>query len=248
MRISFVIPAYNEADYISGALASITEQVREHGCDAEVIVVDNASTDETTSVAASYPGVRVVREERKGIVWARRAGYEAATGQLIANIDADNRLTPGWLNTVLTEFAADEELLALSGPLEYYDLPRWKRVLVSWVFYRTGYAFAWVSGKLFGKHGMLQGGNYIVRREVIERIGGFDTSIEFYGEDIDVGRRISEIGKILWTFRLPIYSSARRMDGEGFFVMGYTYAMNFLWTTFLKRPFSKTYTDYRNYN
>src|SRR5688572_26560882 len=101
VKISFVIPAYNEADGIGDCLRSIIAEIDRTGGDAEIIVANNASTDATRRVAESFPGVKVVDEPRKGIVWARRAGYLASSGELIANIDADNRLTPGWLKTVI---------------------------------------------------------------------------------------------------------------------------------------------------
>jgi GT2 family glycosyltransferase len=47
---------------------------------------------------------------------------------------------------------------------------------------------------LFRKGSMLQGGNYVVRREALDLINGYDTSIDFYGEDTDVGRRLHEVG------------------------------------------------------
>src|ERR1700679_3470981 len=123
MRLSFVVPAYNEEAYLPACLESICEQIRTLPAGTcEIIVVNNASTDGTREVALRYPGVTVVDEMRKGLTFARQAGFAASTGNLIANVDSDSRLTPGWVATVLKTFEEEPELAALSGPVVYYDL------------------------------------------------------------------------------------------------------------------------------
>src|SRR6185437_2015342 len=107
------------------------------GRDVEIIVVNNASTDKTKEVALKYSGVTVVDEEHKGLVWARRAGFLASHGELIANVDADTMLTPGWIEKVFKEFEKDPKLVALSGPFIYYDLPKLTRFFVKG-FYLIG--------------------------------------------------------------------------------------------------------------
>lgn len=245
MRISFVIPAYNEERRLPICLAAVERELSRTPCDAEVIVVNNASTDRTGEVARGYAWVRVVDEPRKGLVRARHAGLMAATGELIANIDADTMLTEGWLETVLTEFAKDEQLAALSGPFIYYDLSASHRALTR-VFYVAGYLSHLVNQHILRIGAMLQGGNFIVRRTHLEQAGGFDTSIEFYGEDTDVARRISKVGKVKWTFRLPMYASGRRLASEGIVTMGLRYAGNYLHTLVRGKPLTETYTDIRD--
>ncbi len=110
MKLSFVIPAYNEEHYIGDCLESILKQKDGAKCEVEVIVVNNASTDGTAAVVSRYPWVRLVNEPHKGIVWARHAGFDAAKGDLIANVDSDSRLTPGWINKVADAFANDKNL------------------------------------------------------------------------------------------------------------------------------------------
>src|SRR5579875_3646881 len=122
MRMSFVVPAYNEEAYLQDCLRSILREAQACREEVEIIVVNNASTDRTRQVALQFPSVKVVDELRKGLTYARQAGLDASTGYLVANVDADSRLTPGWLRRVLDEFEANPKLLALSGPLVYYDL------------------------------------------------------------------------------------------------------------------------------
>jgi glycosyltransferase involved in cell wall biosynthesis len=133
--VSFVVPAYNEAGYLRPTLAAILREARSVDVAAEIVVVDNASTDGTRQVAESFPGVRVVAEPRKGLVQARQAGYLATTGDLIANIDADTVLPEGWLRKALEILAAEPELAAVSGPYTYYDVPWHTNALVGF-FYR----------------------------------------------------------------------------------------------------------------
>ena len=122
MRLSFVIPAYNEEAYLPACLDSILAQTQAVGVEAEIVVVNNASTDRTREVALGYPSVHLVDEPRKGLTFARQAGFAASHGELIANVDSDSRLTPGWVAQVLAAFKSQPNLVALSGPLVFYDL------------------------------------------------------------------------------------------------------------------------------
>ena len=244
MELSFVIPAYNEEKVLAKCLASVVEQVREIGDrKIEIIVVNNASTDRTKEIAASFPEVLVVDESRKGLVRARRAGFEASKGALIANIDADTVLTPGWLKKVFEEFSGDEGLVALSGPFIYYDLRPAHRAMVR-VFYGFGYLSHLFNQFVLKKGSMLQGGNFILRRFALERIGGYDTeNFEFYGEDTDLARRLPAVGTVKYTFSLPMYASGRRLAEEGIIRMGLKYGINYFWTIVFKKPFTKKYKD-----
>ena len=131
MKISFVIPAYNEEKMIGKCLKSVFDEINRSrtsidSTGVEVVVVDNASTDRTREEALKFPNVTVVRENLKGLVYARRAGWVATVGDIVANIDADTMVPAGWLSTVMSEFAKDKNLVALSGPYLYYDIPVWK--------------------------------------------------------------------------------------------------------------------------
>ncbi|OGZ01269.1 MAG: glycosyl transferase family 2 [Candidatus Liptonbacteria bacterium RIFCSPLOWO2_01_FULL_56_20] len=244
MKLSFVIPAYNEEAYIGKCLGSIERELRGARYDAEVIVVNNASTDRTKTIAKGFAGVRIVDEPTKGIVWARRAGLRAAAGELIANIDADAVLPRGWLANVLREFEKNPALICLSGPHVYYDLSKSARFFVA-VFYGLGFLFYLLNRFVLRIGSLVQGGNFVVKRWALERIGGYDTTINFYGEDTDIARRLHTIGPVKFTFGLPIYISGRRLAREGILRTGLRYAINFFWVTFRKRPFDTTSTDIR---
>ena len=246
MKLSFVIPAYNEELYLPACLESILAQTQILSSDTgvEIIVVNNASSDRTHEIAASYPGVTVVDELRKGLPFARQAGFEASTGDLIANVDADSRLTPGWVDKVLQEFTGLPTLVALSGPVQYYDLTPWQSVQVQ-LFYLLAFVLYCLNRYLLRAGSMVQGGNFVLRREALASIGGFNTDIAFYGEDTDIARRLNRVGKVVFTFQLKMFSSARRLKKEGMLRIGMRYTINYLWTTFRKRPFTDEYIDIR---
>jgi glycosyltransferase involved in cell wall biosynthesis len=243
MRLSFVIPAYNEERYLGGCLESILNQTRDLP-DTEIIVVNNASTDSTRRLALSYPGVHVVDEPRKGLTYARQAGFAASSGSLIANVDSDCRLTPGWVARVLAEFDAEPTLAAFSGPLVYYDLTPRQRFAVR-IFYMTAFVTYLINRHILRVGSMVQGGNFVLNRTALEAIGGFNTNISFYGEDTDIARRLNAIGKVRFTFDLKMFSSARRLKHEGILTIAARYSINYLWTIFLKRPFTNTHIDIR---
>ncbi|HEY5057334.1 MAG TPA: glycosyltransferase family A protein [Terracidiphilus sp.] len=244
MRLSFVVPAYNEEAYLPDCLEAILEQTKDLAEPAEIIVVNNASTDRTREVALGYPGVRVVDEMRKGLTFARQAGFTASTGELIANVDSDSRLTPGWVAKVMKAFAEEPRMAALSGPFLYYDLTAQQRASV-WIFYAVAWWVYAINRWVLRAGGMVQGGNFVLRRTALEQIGGFDTSISFYGEDTDIARRVAKVGDVRFTFDLKMYSSARRLKKEGMLTMAGRYTINYFWTMFGKKPYTEEYTDIR---
>lgn len=244
VTISFVVPAYNEERNLGKTVAAIIDEVKRVGCVAEIIVVDNASTDGTGAVAASFPDVIVVHEPIKGLVQARRAGFQRAIGKLVANVDADTIVTAGWLSRVLAEFRRHPNLVALSGPYIYYDVPKRTRVAVR-AFYMMGYAFYVLNRFVLRVGSMLQGGNFVVRRAALEEIGGYNPAFSFYGEDTDLARRLNAVGSVKFTFRLPALSSGRRLLEEGLLKIGVRYSMNFVWATFRRRPFTEEWIDVR---
>jgi glycosyltransferase involved in cell wall biosynthesis len=237
MKISFVIPAYNEEKAIGHCLRSVLEEAKKGDYEMEITVVNNAGTDNTRQAALAFPGIRVIDEPRKGTSQARQTGFLASSGDLIANIDADTRLTPGWIDKVFREFSADPDLVAFSGPFIYYDLSRLERMAVKF-FYFLGYLVYLVNHKILKKGAMLQGGNFVLRRSALEKVGGYDTSFTFYGDDTEIAAKISKVGRVKFSFKFQIYTSGRRLKQEGIVRMGMRYALNHIWTLIFKRPFT----------
>lgn len=248
MKISFVVPAYNEQALLTRSLTAIRDEILRAGQvlgrDAEIIVVNNASTDNTREVAEAIAGVRVVDEPRKGLVQARWCGFEASTGELVANIDADTIIPPGWLTETMRQFARSKTLVALSGPYVYYGVPNKVNIVVG-AYYRAAYIAYMFNRFVLNVGSMLQGGNFVVKREAMLKLGSPSHRFSFYGEDTDMARRLSKVGGVKFTFRLPAQSSGRRLVGEGVFTIGLRYTMNFFWATFRKRPFTEVWEDIR---
>ncbi len=243
-RISFVVPAYNEEALLPACLAAIRAEIDRTGIAAEVLVVNNASTDGTQAIAAATPGVIVVQQPVKGLVQARSAGFEACTGELVANIDADTLLPPLWMDRVLEEFAADPGLVCVSGPYDYYDVPFRIRAAAR-MFYVVGFATYSFNRWVMRVGSMVQGGNFVLKREALVRAGGFDQSFTFYGEDTDIARRMNGVGRVKFTWALMAQSSGRRLRGDGLVMTGVRYSANYLWATYFRKPFTTAWNDYR---
>jgi glycosyltransferase involved in cell wall biosynthesis len=238
IKLSVIIPAYNEEKYIASSLESLIEKA---GKDIyEIIVVDNASTDNTAAIASKFKGVKVVREERKGLTRARQAGLMAAKGDLVAYIDADTHIKPHWFAYVKKEFSRNKRLVCLSAPYSLYDVSKWKRML-TWSYWNL---LAYPTYMLLMKY-MVLGANFVAKRSVLLKIGGFDETIEFYGEDTDIARRLHKIGKVKFLRKSLVSSSARRMEAEGWLKIGLKYTTNFVSEVLLHRPANQKYQDYR---
>ena len=235
--ISLVIPAYNEEKYISDCLRHALNQSG-HAF-FEIIVIDNASTDATAAIAEKFSGVRVVREEHKGLTRARQRGFLEARGDILAFVDADTRMPYGWGETIAYEFAADAKLACLSGPYYYYDVVGWQKALVWLYWHILALPVYWIVGY------MAVGGNFAISRSVLERMNGFDESIEFYGEDTDIARRARRFGQVKFSSRLVMPTSGRRLIGQGILRAGFLYVANFVSEVLLKRPVTKKYIDVR---
>ena len=242
MRISAVVCAYNEERLIAGALHSLLAQTR---VPDEVIVVNNASTDRTREVAASIPGVRIVDEPAKGLVRARAAGMRAATGDVLLYIDADCRAPLRLVERIERRLHLEPWTVAITGPYRFYDWD-WIGVAGARLYDYTLAPFAHVAAqRVLGIGAVLYGGNFAVRRAALQAIGGFDTSIEFHGEDTNLGRRLAAIGEVALCHDCYIHTSARRYKAMGRGRVFRLYVRNFWWETIHHRPKDVVHEDVR---
>ncbi len=224
MTISIVIPAYNEEKLIAQCIESCL-RYRTPSL-LEIVVVDNASTDRTAEIAARYPLVRVVRESRQGLGYARQKGFESMRGDVYASLDADSIIDADWLPRIEKELTDDPTLSCISGPYKFYDLPPWQQRLTD----------AWWSLAQYQKATVV-GGNFAARRSALEKIGGFNIEIPFWSEDAYIARRLSETGKIKFAIDFCNFSSARRLQGQGFMTVGAYYTVNYFSQMYFKKPF-----------
>jgi cellulose synthase/poly-beta-1,6-N-acetylglucosamine synthase-like glycosyltransferase len=193
LSLSVIVCAYNEERFLRSCLHSLLAQTR---LPDEILVVNNASTDATRAVAASILGVRIVDEPRKGLVVAREAGRRVAGGDILAYLDADCRAPLSWLERLERRFARRAGPVAVTGPYRYYDWDLRGRVLLRAYDLTIAPATHALVHDVLGVGAVLYGGNFAVRRDALSRIGGFDTSIDFHGEDTNLGRRLLALGTV----------------------------------------------------
>jgi glycosyltransferase involved in cell wall biosynthesis len=242
LAVSVIVCAHNEARYISACLHSLLAQSRPPD---EILVINNASTDTTRVVAAGIPHVRVVDEPRKGLVIARETGRREATGEILVYLDADCRAPLLWLERVERRFLRQPALLALSGPYRYYDWDWWGKALLRAYDFTVAPATQLLVKYILGIGTIFYGGNFAVRREALDAIGGFDTTIEFHGEDTNLGRRLYATGKVALCYDCYLYTSARRFMTMGNGAVFRLYVRNFTSELLHHRPKDATHLDVR---
>ena len=202
MRISLVIPALDESESIQECLAAIAAQTRPFD---EVILVDNGSTDGTAEVARAAAGalpLTVVAEPRAGVRWARDRGYEVATGDVVARIDADTRLDPGWAQAVEDYFGSPGAADAATGINFVYDGHSSKEDLVRQMGAERE---PWLGGELHGA-------NMAVRADAYRRAREFLVNRPDVHEDIDLSYALVKAGSSIAVVpKMAVGTSARRL-------------------------------------
>jgi cellulose synthase/poly-beta-1,6-N-acetylglucosamine synthase-like glycosyltransferase len=240
MKISLVIPAYNEEKYVGKCLDS---SLKNGGELFEIIVVNNASTDNTKNVvlsfASQYPKIRIVDEPQKGLTKARQRGLEEAEGDIVAYIDADGKMPAGWVEKINKYFEENNKVVCVSGPGVYYDQSFMGKIF-AWIYWVI---LAYPAYFLIGY--MVYGANFAARKSALVKIGGFDKNISFYGEDTDIARRLSKVGKVKFVLNLYVYNSARRIKNEGLVKTAIKYIINFISEVIMKKPATGEYKDIR---
>jgi len=236
--ISVVIPAHNEEAWIEGSVRSVLKQ-DDPGA-FEVIVVNNGSTDHTAQVARAA-GALVVDEARRGPAAARNAGVRISKGEIVAFLDADCVAPSGWLRSLVEPFH-DLDVTGVTGCFHFHD----SNHLAHRIMFRLhlGYVeptLIWFSRK-FLRFTPFSGANFAVRRSAFNRVGGFDESMTFWGEDTYIAHRLAAVGR---TRRVPfrVYSSARRYNEQGLLRPCFIYTINHIWILVFRRPFSKGFGE-----
>lgn len=209
MLISVVIPAFNEEAYLGATLASL-ERARAYlreraNLAAEIVVVDNGSTDATADVARGF-GAAIVNESWHNVARVRNSGARVAGGDVLVFVDADT-VVPEALLWRVAEVMAGPDCAGGAVDTDYRPAK-----LASKVYLR-----AWrVAGRLAG---VAQGATQFCRRDVFRALGGYDETL-FMGEDVDFYRRMKRSagrrkGGVVFVEDVRVVPSARRFDRWG---------------------------------
>ena len=238
--VSVVIPAYNEENYLPACLESIKRQ--DYAGEYEVIVVDNASTDNTAQIARDW-GAKVVYESKRSPACARQKGVEVATGKIIAFIDADTQAPAHWLSTIVWRFLCEPEMVSVSGPYAYCDAGKFSKIS-SYIGNFFNIVTDQLFRKVFGKGGAIWGCNFAVRRSALLEVGGFDTSIKFYGEEYELSLRLKKAGKGCIMPRLFVLTSARRLKRIGVVNQYWNWMVDYFSVLFWYTPIPENLEDW----
>ncbi len=236
--VSVVIPAHNEENYLLSCLESIKNQ--DYAGDYEVIVVDNASTDTTAQIARDW-GAKVVYEGKRSPACARQKGAEVATGKIIAFIDADTQAPIHWLSTIVWRFLCEPETVVISGPYAFYDAGKIARIASYGNF--ISIIIDQLFRRAFNKGSAVWGSNFAVRRSALLEVGGFDTSIRFYGEEYELSLRLAKAGKGGIIPRLFVLTSSRRLKRIGVVNQYWNWIVDYFSVLFWYKPISEELED-----
>jgi len=228
--VSVIIPAYNEEKCIENCLSSLLkldfpkEQF-------EIILVNNNSKDKTREIVQKkFPTVRIVDEEKQGVVFARIAGVNAAKGEIIAFTDADTIIPPDWLTKIEREYD-NPKIVAVGGPrlLSPYNFrAKIDNLLVNPFFFIF---------KSFPGH------NMSFRKKAYFACGGFSTQSNL-AEDFYINHQLKKVGKVV-IINNPVSTSSRRPLREWFF-FEIKYLINILFITLFNRSLFQKFKDFRD--
>jgi len=205
MRFSVIIPAYNESAYLPRLLASIRNaEVNFRGGTVEIIVSDNASTDDTAKIAREA-GCRVVHVEKRAIAAARNGGAEIATGEFFCFIDADSALHPETFNGIDRAMRDPRVIAGATGV--YLERSPPGLFVVYWMMM----PILWLTG--------LDTGVVFCRREDFLGVGGYNENL-LLAEDVDfllaLKRRGRKSGQKLTRLSgVKALGSTRKFDEHG---------------------------------
>lgn len=228
--LSIIIPTLNEEKYLPILLSQIKKQTFS---DYEIIVADAGSRDKTVEIAKSF-GCIITKggNPAKG----RNQGAKIARGEILWFIDADTILIPkDFLEKFLAEF--EKRKLDLASFSLYLGEKKIDRLI-----FNVYYFFAKILEKVFP----LAWNSIFVKKEVFDKIGGFDESLAF-AEDLDFVQRASKKFKYGYIKTEPVISSDRRLRKDGRFTTYFKYLVAGVHIIFfgpIKKPIFKYEYDY----
>lgn len=202
--VSVVIPVRDDAVELRACLALLARQSH---LPHEIVVVDNGSSDDSVSVALAA-GARVVPESRVGIPHAAATGYDAATGDLIARLDADSRPDADWVARII-EAMADPATDAVTGPGRFHDLPPLIRQIAGLVYLGSYYLLTWLAIA----NVPLWGSSMALRRSVWTRVSDLVHRDADVHDDMDLAFVLGPHATIRYVRSIRVGVSGRSVRG-----------------------------------
>jgi glycosyltransferase involved in cell wall biosynthesis len=204
--VSVVIPVKDDAEALERCLTWLTQQTVPP---LEIIVVDNACTDDSAAVAARY-GARVVAEPLAGIPAAAATGYDAARGDVIARCDADTMPPVDWVAQIAGVMGDPGCPDAVTGSGRFYDLPRWLAPVMRLLY--LGAYYVLVHAALGNR--ALWGSNMAIRRDVWQQVRDQvnRTDPEIH-DDMDLAFALGPRRRLRYDRSLVVGVSARSLRG-----------------------------------
>lgn len=196
-RVSVVIPCYNYGRYLRKCVESVTRD--QPGIEVEVIIVDDRSTDDSLSVAQWIEDrderIRVIRHERnKGHIATYNDGLEAATGEFVLLLSADDLATPGALTRAAQLLAAEPTVGMVYGSAIHFsnDLPTSRREGKGWIIWR---GTDWLAGRCRSGYNVVASPEVVMRTSVLRATGGYRADLPHAG-DFEMWLRTSAVSDI----------------------------------------------------
>ena len=184
--ISIIIPVWNSPGLLRRCLDALGAQTLSRDM-FEIIVVDNGSTDDTSDVARSFPGVILLNEPQPGSYAARNRGLQQARGIYVAFTDADCLPAPDWLEKGLATAGQHPDAGVLAGRIELFEEGETEGPAFS--DYERLFSFP----QAYAARGNCATANWISRRTVFQELGGFDERLKS-GGDRQMALRIRDAG------------------------------------------------------
>ncbi|MDI9634036.1 MAG: glycosyltransferase [Methanolinea sp.] len=205
MRVSVVVPAYNEAGTIGRCLASLSRQTIPR-TDYELIVVDGGSTDATIAEAEPLADLVFVQTSRR-VGGARNDGIQRAKSPIVATTDADCIVSPTWLEVILEDFSRFPDAVQLYGPVDPIEktFKNHLSLALANTFARVGYS----TGTFYYTLGC----NTAFRKDAFVRAGMY-RCIDA-GDDLEIAVRMARQGRIVFDNRMRVGFSMRRYEKFG---------------------------------
>src|SRR5215471_9932957 len=216
MEVTLVVCTRNRANRLSATLSSLTRLST--AARWELVLVDNGSNDGTRDVLAAFAGssgraVQVIEEPKIGLSAARNAGWHRARGRIVAFTVDDCYPAPDYMERVRECFAMGDPGYVGGRVLLFdpHDAP---------VTIQTLEARVEIPPRSFLRTGLIHGANMAVRRDALERSGGFDERLGagtalHCAEDVDLLARVSALGYAgAYDPRPTVYHHHRRKHGQ----------------------------------